>query len=270
MKRQMINVNVLYSGSEGNATVISDGNTNILIDAGANEKKLTESLSDINMGLHLIDAILITHEHTDHTKALYTVAKKFNIPIFTSLETAKGICSKKDASLASKESIARKIKTVEANSTYEIGSMLVTPFHVPHDVYAHGFKFEFEDGKAFCYATDTGCVTKEMQKHFEGSSLAVIESNHDKDMLINGTYADFLKQRILSDTGHLSNEIASRFALWLAQSGTEKIILAHLSKDNNTPTLAESVTRSRLDENGFSNIPLLIAQRFSNTGCQIL
>ncbi len=270
MKRQMINLNILYSGSEGNASVISDGNTNLLIDAGANEKKLTQSLCEIGLSLSSIDGILITHEHTDHTKALYTIAKKNNIPIFTSLEAAKGICSKKEASLISRESIAKKIRTVEANSTYEIGSILVTPFHVPHDVEAHGFKFEFEDGKALCYATDTGCVTKEMQKHFEGSNLAVIESNHDKDMLINGRYPDFLKQRILSDMGHLSNEIASRFALWLAQNGTEKIILAHLSKDNNTPTLAESVTRSRLDENGFSNISLMIAQRFSGTGCQIL
>lgn len=256
----MLKATVLYSGSEGNATLVSDGTTDILIDAGGNEKRLKCALEACGKTPDELSAILITHEHTDHTKALYTLLKHYHIPIYTSINTARGICSVKNTSLDTLKAVAECVNTVEKNMCYEIGTMLVTPFLIPHDVEAHGFKIcETGENKILCYATDTGCVTKEMMEHFKGAHLAVIESNHDVDMLIDGTYPEFLKQRILSNEGHLSNEIASRFALWLVENGTEKIILAHLSKENNTPTLAKNVTRSRLDDRGFSNISVNIA-----------
>ena len=262
----MITTNILYSGSEGNATIISDGNTDIIIDAGGTEKRLLEALKGIGKDLSTVKAIFITHEHGDHTKAIYTLSKKYSVPIYTSIGTAKSICSKKDVCIETRKCVAKHIRTIEANNTYEIDSLLVTPFQIPHDVEAHGFKIEFEDGKNLTYATDTGCVTREMLTNFEGTDIAVIESNHDRDMLINGNYAEFLKQRILSDYGHLSNEVASRFALWLSQRGTKHIFLAHLSKDNNTPTIAKSVTRERLDDNGFSDVELIIADRYESVG----
>ncbi len=266
---KMTDIKILYSSSDGNSTLISDGGTNILIDAGGNEKRLKEALEGVNQKIETLSAIFITHEHTDHTKSLYTLSKHLNVPIYTSIDTARGICSKKDVSTDTLRCVAGHIRTVEAGNTYEVGSILVTPFKTPHDVDSHGFKIEFSSGKTFAYATDTGCVTREMLKYFEGADLAVIESNHERDMVINGTYPEFLKQRILSDAGHLSNEVASRFALWLAQNGTREIILAHLSDDNNTPEIAKSVTRSRLDENNFNNVSLLIADKYFPTGTHL-
>ena len=266
---KMIDINVLYSSSDGNSTLICDGETNILIDAGGTEKRLRESLDSINKKIESLSAIFITHEHTDHTKSLYTLSKHYDIPIYTSIDTARGICSKKDVCTDTLKCVAGHIRTVEAGNTYEVESLLITPFKTPHDVDSHGFKIEFPIGKVFTYATDTGCVTREMLKYFEGADLAVIESNHDRDMVINGLYPEFLKQRILSDSGHLSNEVASRFALWLAQNGTHEIILAHLSDDNNTPTIAKNVTRSRLDDNNFKNVSLLIADKNFPTGTHL-
>lgn len=265
----MTEIKILYSSSDGNSTLISSNGTNILIDAGGNEKKLRESLESVNKKFEDINGIFVTHEHTDHTKALYTLTKHFDIPIYTSIDTARGICSKKDVATDTLKAIAGKIKTIDAGCVYEIGSLLITPFKTPHDVDSHGFKIELPSGKIFTYATDTGCVTREMLSFFEGADIALIESNHERDMVINGTYPEFLKQRILSDVGHLSNEIASRFALWLAQNGTREIILAHLSDDNNTPDIAKSVTRSRLDDNKFNDVSLLIADKNFVTGTSL-
>lgn len=254
----MIKTTILYSGSEGNSTLISDENTNILIDAGGCEKHLKLGLEKIGKTIEDVSAIFITHEHTDHTKSLYTLLKHCDIPVYTSINTARGICSIKNVIPDTLKCIARHINTVNAGLTYEIGTLLITPFPVPHDVEAHGIKIT-SDNDSVTYATDTGKITHEMLEYFKGSRLAIIESNHDKEMLITGPYPEFLKQRILSDMGHLSNEVASKFALWLAQNGTEKIILAHLSKENNTPTLAKSVTREMLDNNGFNGVNLKIA-----------
>ena len=257
----MIKTTVLYSGSEGNATLVQNENTNILIDAGGCEKHLKETLEKKNIFISDISAIFITHEHTDHTKALYTLLKHCDIPVYTSLNTARGICSVKNVSDEGLRAVAGHINTVNTGYTYEIGSLLITPFSVPHDVEAHGLKVQSESA-FMCYATDTGKITRDMLEYFEGAELAVIESNHDKEMLISGPYPEFLKQRILSDEGHLSNEVASRFASWLAENGTKEIILAHLSKENNTPTLAKSVTREYLDNKGFESVNLKIASQY--------
>ncbi len=254
----MIKITVLYSGSEGNATLVSDGMTRLLIDAGGCEKHLKEALGKINLHMSDLSAIFVTHVHTDHTKALYTILKHQTIPVFTSINTARGMCSVKNVATDTLRLVAKNINTINTGSTYEIGSFLITPFSVPHDVEAHGIKIQSGD-KFITYATDTGKITKEMLRYFEGASLSVIESNHDKDMLISGPYPEFLKHRILSDEGHLSNEVAAKFAHWLAENGTEKIILAHLSKENNTPTLAKSVTRKKLDDGGFKSVTLNVA-----------
>lgn len=256
----MIKTTVLFSGSEGNCTHITDGTTQILIDAGGNEKKIQSSLINIGSSINQISAILITHEHTDHTKSLYTVFKNHTIPIYTSVNTARAICSKSNLNVILLKNIASCVNTVEKKFTYEINSLLFTPFATPHDVESHGFKIESQiTNKTVSYATDTGCVTREMLEYFYGANIAVIESNHDRDMLVSGPYPEFLKQRILSNEGHLSNETASRFALWLAQNGTEKIILAHLSRENNTPMIAENSARDKLNLNGFNAVELKTA-----------
>ncbi len=254
---------ILFSGSQGNCTYVSDGETKILIDAGGTEKNIKARLEEMGEGIADISAVFITHEHTDHTKALFTIAKHFALPIYTTLATAREICSDKKASRETLESVARLIRTVEVRETYEIGSLAVTPFHIPHDAVSPlGFRVFSETKKtSLTYATDTGCVTREMLEFFEGTDTAVIESNHDRDMLINGQYPEFLKQRILSDRGHLSNETASRFALWLMQNGTKSITLAHLSRDNNTPEIALGATLERLSSGGFSTQCINVASQ---------
>ncbi len=256
---------ILFSGSQGNCTLVSDNKTKILIDAGGCEKNIREGLERCGENFESLSAILVTHEHTDHTKALFTLCRRHSIPIYTTLETARGICSDKKASPQALEAVAKCVRTVNAKSDYEIGSFIITPFNVPHDAQGPlGFRVvSEEDKKSLAYATDTGCVTREMLNFFMGAHMAVIESNHDRDMLINGQYPEFLKQRILSDRGHLSNETASRFALWLAQNGTEKICLAHLSRDNNTPELALAATSERLVSNGFRTECISVACQFA-------
>jgi phosphoribosyl 1,2-cyclic phosphodiesterase len=255
---------ILFSGSQGNSTLVSDGNTKILIDAGGCEKNIKARLEEAGERLENISAILITHEHTDHTKALFTIAKNFSVPTYTTLETAREICSDKKATRQTLESVARLVRTVSVRECYEIGSLTVTPFHIPHDAASPlGFRVVSEEkNKTLTYATDTGCVTRDMLEFFEGCDAAVIEANHDRDMLINGSYPEFLKQRILSDKGHLSNETASRFALWLMQNGTKKITLAHLSRDNNTPEIALAGVCERLSNNGFGTQCINVACQF--------
>jgi phosphoribosyl 1,2-cyclic phosphodiesterase len=162
------------------------------------------------------------------------------------------------------------VQIVEDGAEYEVGSFIVTPFNTPHDVASFGFRLtEQTENKSLTYATDTGCVTRKMLEYFEGSELAVIEANHDKDMLINGIYPEFLKQRILSDRGHLSNDIAARFALWLAESGTREAILAHLSKDNNTETCVRNVVCETLSRNNVADFNFTIARANNSVGIEI-
>ncbi len=257
---------ILFSGSQGNCALVCDSKTRILIDAGGCEKNIRTSLTEFQESLENISAFLITHEHTDHTKALYTIARHYSIPIYTAIGTARSICQDTKAPRESLESVAKLIRTITPRDSYEVGSLVVTPFSIPHDAASPlGFKVvSEEENKSLAYATDTGCVTREMLEFFEGADTAVIESNHDRDMLINGKYPEFLKQRILSDKGHLSNETASRFALWLKQNGSGNICLAHLSRDNNTPDIAMTMTAERLEKNGFGTECISVAGQYNS------
>ena len=254
-------ITMLFSGSEGNCALINDDDTKILIDAGGCTKRIKTSLENIGTSLCDISAVFITHEHTDHTKALYTLSKSYDIPIYTAVGTAREICSLKKAPRTSLEKVARLIRTVEAEQPYEIGSFLITPFEIPHDAASPlGFEIKSQTtNKRITYATDTGSVIRSMLPHFEGCDMALIESNHDIEMLKNGPYPEFLKTRILSAVGHLSNENASRFAVWLSKNGTKKIALAHLSRENNTPDTAESFTKTALFEANCTDTSISLA-----------
>lgn len=252
---------MLFSGSEGNCALIEDSDTKILIDAGGCTKRIKNCLESVNTSLCDISAVFITHEHIDHTKSLYTLSKCADIPIYTAESTAREICDLKKAPRETLEKVARLVRTVEAERTYEVGSFLITPFAIPHDaVSPFGFEIKSQEtGKSLTYATDTGSVTRTMLPHFEGCDFALIESNHDIEMLKNGPYPEFLKTRILSPTGHLSNETASKFAVWLSKNGTRKITLAHLSRENNTPDTAENLTKSALEASNCAATSVCVA-----------
>lgn len=227
----------LYSGSRGNAVFIEAGGAKILIDAGKSAKALCSALSSIGVDIDSIDAIFITHEHQDHVSALKTLSHKHSIPIHILLKSAEIFRGLGDEKLCA----CLNIK-FDSEFSVDVNGLNVKAFPTPHDSRAAvGYKLTFnEDGVEYTigYATDTGYVSEAMRDNISGCFAAVIESNHDLDMLRDGPYPIELKDRIRSQRGHLSNKDCAEFAAALSESGTKHIMLAHLSEENNDPTLA--------------------------------
>ena len=234
----------LFSGSTGNCTYISTTNTKILIDAGVSCSKIIKSLAALDTNLDEIDAILITHEHTDHTKGLTTISKKYHIPIYTAEKTWKNMDSL-NISTTSKLYFT-------PNEEFEIGEFKILPFSIPHDAADPcGFSITAEC-KKITIATDIGHLTKEIITQMENSDILLLESNYDTETLKCGSYPYFLKERILGEKGHLSNEIASKAVSYLCKKGVSNIILGHLSKENNFPELAYQTAINELNSENLS------------------
>lgn len=234
----------LFSGSSGNSTYIGTSECGILIDAGYNAKQLTLALTDRLIAPETIKGIFITHEHTDHIGALRVFATKYNIPVFGTLGTL--------TSLVKTGHITSKMKSdVVADKGIEIGNMLVKSFATSHDsAQSCGYCVNISDGRKISVCTDTGIITAQTVDEITGSDLILLESNHDITMLKNGDYPYSLKQRILSSTGHLSNEDCSKAAKYFVNTGTSRLILGHLSRENNIPFLAFKTTNEALGSIG--------------------
>lgn len=224
----------LYSGSTGNAFIISSEAGTILIDAGKNAKQLSAALSKANVSPESIDAILLTHEHNDHTAALSVFLKKYPIPVHLPI----GCVYKLEGDPA----IAPRLHPHPPKFTEEICGMRITSFPTPHDSRASvGYRIEIPCRNRILklgYATDIGYVSRDVEEGLSGCEFVVLESNHDPDMLRNGPYPQILKQRIASKRGHLSNGDSALFAARLCETGTRSLMLAHLSAENNEPTIA--------------------------------
>lgn len=225
----------LYSGSSGNAFLIDTPTDAILIDAGRNAKKLCASLAEVGVVPEKIRAIFVTHEHTDHISALPVFLKKHPIPVHLLAGCAfrleddphAGTCLVKHTPIYSEK----------------VANITVTAFPTPHDSHASsGFRIEIPlgDGEILRlgYATDIGYVSNDVRNGLLGCEAVVLESNHDVEMLHTGPYPYVLKQRIASRRGHLSNVDSAAFAAELCENGTRALLLAHLSRENNTPALA--------------------------------
>lgn len=226
----MLSFASLISGSSGNSTFLSDGKTNILIDCGMSGKRLCESLESINVDAHSVDALLITHEHTDHVAGAGVISRKYNIPIYATAGTHNAMSLGKIKN--------ENIRIVEKGETFEIGSIGISAFSIPHDAADPvGYTF-FVGGEKVSVATDIGTMTKEIENQILGSSMVLLEANHDVQMLKCGSYPYELKRRILGKNGHLSNDSAAQTALKLVQGGAKKVFLGHLSHENNTPDIA--------------------------------
>lgn len=222
----------LYSGSKGNSTYIRCGNDEILIDAGRSLRALTSALNSIGTDIERIKAIFITHEHSDHISALEMLSKKFRIPIHITEDSAKKVLS---TTSYVKNNIICHSPLYEA----KIGNITVRSFPTPHDSdMSVGYTVGLPDGSKIGYATDIGHITEDIRKNLLGSTAVVLESNHDINMLKNGPYPAWLKMRIGSSRGHLSNTDCSAFIPELVASGTKDILLAHLSEENNAPDVA--------------------------------
>ena len=226
----------LYSGSTGNAFVISAPSGTLLIDAGKNAKRLCGALTEVNVNVDDIGAILVTHEHTDHISALPVFLKKHPVPV----HLAYG-CAYKLLPHPSVEPLLHMHPPIHEEC---ICGMRVTSFPTPHDSRASvGYRIEIPDENGnivyrIGYATDIGYVTPEIEEALTGCDAVILESNHDFDMLMTGPYPYDLKKRIASRRGHLSNPDSAALAAHLCATGTKKLMLAHLSQENNAPDIA--------------------------------
>ena len=227
----MITVHTLASGSSGNAVLLSFGETRLLVDAGISCRRITAALRQLGLGPDRLDAILITHTHVDHIQGLQTLLKRTTAPVYG---TAR-VCRELAFRLSGTEGRLREAPLCQP---FALGGCRVTAFPVSHDAPgACGYRFDGTDGSVGVM-TDTGCITEEAARILPGVDTAVLEANHDVETLCSGDYPYYLKKRILGAEGHLCNEDAGRFAALLAERGAAQIILAHLSRDNNTPAMA--------------------------------
>ncbi|MDR0862812.1 MAG: MBL fold metallo-hydrolase [Oscillospiraceae bacterium] len=227
----------LASSSSGNATLVSQGDTHILIDIGISYKRVAISLAALGLTPVDLSGVLVTHDHSDHIGGLKTLTKRHRTEVFASNIAMPAISNALDG-------LDPKLSQFRANEPFTVGDIEVRAFSTLHDAPGSvGYRLT-ASGKILAFATDLGRVTKDVLDGTLGADFAIIEAEYDVDMLRYGDYPYHVKQRILSEHGHLSNEASGKFAAALADSGTERILLAHLSRNNNTPRLAlETVSR---------------------------
>jgi len=221
---------VFASGSGGNCMLLSHKDTHILIDAGISMRRIESSLRSLGLTVKDIGGVLITHEHSDHISGLKMLIKHHGINIFA----PRTVANRLRGMLPEAE---ENITVLPVGTEFEFGWLKVRAFHTPHDT-DESVGYRIEGDNSFAIATDMGCVTREVLDGLLGADTVLVESNHDVNMLCDGPYPVYLKRRILSDHGHLSNEDCARLVRYLADNGTRHIILGHLSRENNRPGVA--------------------------------
>ncbi|MEK3790061.1 MULTISPECIES: MBL fold metallo-hydrolase [Paenibacillus] len=235
---------VLSSGSTGNATVIKNEDTALMIDAGLSAKRIEELLKERELTGEDLNGILVTHEHSDHIKGLGAIARKYKLPIYANEKTWAAM-SKHVGTL---EDIQRVM--LETGATREFGSLRVESFAISHDA-AEPVGYNFYDGESkLSVATDLGYVSDKVKEAISDADVMVLEANHDVNMLRMGRYPWNIKRRILSDIGHLSNEMAGAILSELLTGVTKRTYLAHLSLDHNMMDLAKMSVRSAMEDRG--------------------
>lgn len=248
----------LFSGSSGNAVYVRYKDREFLIDAGVSCRALCGALKKIGTDAERIAGIFVTHEHTDHVGGLETFCKRYGVPVYINSFSENALRTGGKAPCA----VAGMRILEPGGDVFSACGLTAEAFWTPHDACGCvGYRFDSEDGDSFAYATDLGYVTRSIARHVLGAKTVILESNHDVDMLKNGCYPAALKRRILSDRGHLSNDDCARFVPSLASSGTRRIILAHLSAENNTPDKAYFASDSALRAAACVTVQLEVAKR---------
>lgn len=234
----------LASGSKGNCIYFGTNHTRILIDAGISAKAIQARLSEINVDLDDIDAILITHEHMDHILGLKTLAYKRGIPVFTNHETAKGIVETFHD--------CPKFKIFSTGETFEFGDLEIHPFSIQHDTLDPvAFTIRVNSLKlGFC--TDLGFTTSLVQAQLMDCDYLYLESNHEISMVHASSRPMIYKQRVLSRSGHLSNEACANLLAHIYSPKLKHVHLAHLSSECNSPEVATKIVGGILEKNGIS------------------
>ena len=258
----------LYSGSSGNSIFVQFESIRILVDVGCSTKSIVSALEQVGQNPSAIDAILITHDHSDHMKGLDVFVRKFGIPIYATAHTWRGIhgAEKKPHT----EALDHKIVSGES---FFVGQVEIIPFSTPHDAEGScGFRF-FYQGRSMAVATDLGHFSNEVRDAVVGSEVVLIEANYDHDMLWNGEYPWYLKKRIDSEMGHLCNSDCAQAVCYLYHNGTKHFVLGHLSKENNMPMIAEKEILRVMDNESAvrgENYFLSVANRYYPTEPVIL
>jgi len=236
----------LSSGSSGNCQYIETEKTRLIVDAGLSGRQIEFFLKSIGVDPRTLDGILVTHEHMDHIKGVGILSRRYDLPIYanqnTWIEMERFIGEVKE----------KNIKIFDTDKHFSIKDIDIHPIKVFHDAREPvGYIFYYKKLK-ISMVTDTGYVSDPIKSSIKGSNLYLLESNHDIDMLKNGSYPWYLKQRILSTRGHLSNEDAGKILGEIISGKGEVVLLGHLSKENNTETLAYKTVKEKIEKNGIS------------------
>ncbi len=251
-------VTVLSSGSCGNSIVFSSDEASVMVDAGLSCKELERRMSVFGLDPDGLDALLLTHEHTDHTRGAKRFCSAHDVPVYGTDGTL---------SLTSLEGV--ELRPISHRQPFGLGQLTITPIPVKH-LAAEPVAFSIsDDGFKLSIVSDLGCVTPKVVEALQGSRVLMVEANYDDDMLMQGTYPDFLKRTIRGDHGHLSNDDASALCSQVVSEETTTVVLLHLSKENNTPeraadSVADGVRRSgktvrlKVTEHGGSNGPVAL------------
>lgn len=242
-------VRILASGSKGNAVFVEMDGTRLLLDAGISATKIKKGLAGIGVEPSSLDGVLITHEHRDHVAGLVTLSKWYHLPIFTRPGTIEHM---KERAAIPAECFC------PIGEAFAINGLNIESFNISHDA-AEPVGYRLKGRKNVTLATDLGFVTSSVQAAIEGADVLILESNHDPEVLKQGSYPWPLKRRILSNRGHLANSDAA-WALIRMQKRPEKVFLAHLSEENNRPELAENTVQGILERQGV-NIDLTVASQ---------
>jgi phosphoribosyl 1,2-cyclic phosphodiesterase len=250
----------IASGSSGNCIFVGSEHTKLLVDAGISGKKIENGLSSIDVCPSDLQGILITHEHADHIQGLGVLARRYNTPIYGTAETINSIIKMKSIGRISEE----LLHYVVPDKAFQINDITVEPFSTSHDA-SNPVCYTFQaDGHKIGMATDLGKYDDYIISKLMDSEILLLEANHDVNMLMVGGYPYYLKQRILGDRGHLSNENSAKLICKLFHEKLKYITLAHLSKENNYEELAYETVRVELNqlmEDQYSEQLLSVAKR---------
>ena len=241
-------IKVLASGSKGNCSLIETASTRFLIDIGITYQRLKKELAKMNLNLNDIDAILLTHAHNDHTSGLKVLLKHTTFKIYTNKDIIKELTTDID-----KERIELYDSIMHLNNTE------LTIFKTSHDTKGSVGFLITDDKSSLVYITDTGYLNRKYFPLLTNKNIYYIESNHDEKMLMDGPYPYYLKQRILSDEGHLSNDRTAKYLKKLVGDATKYIILAHLSEHNNKEEIAYNTSREALKDR--EDIKIVVAKQ---------
>lgn len=234
-------LHILASGSTGNSILIELGGRKLLVDAGVSARRIERGLAGVGIQVSDLDGMLITHEHTDHIKGMEILVKRYRLPVYARSATWD--------SMPGKDRIPQECRR-ELGERLNIGAVKIEPFPISHDAADPvGFCFYYKNVK-WVIATDLGVITPSAAGALAYADVAVLESNHDLEMLQTGPYPYFLKQRIRGKQGHLSNHDAGQVLADIPRQGVMEVFLAHLSQQNNRPHLAEGTVRRILQKNG--------------------